>query len=100
MTAEQWLQANVPNKIEGDILRTMPDITTPIATFCTFFRDSLEDPEITDLYAALLGPHDFTWGGNPVTYTGEQLGYKPVFDLWRLEQVFGPYEEPGEGGDA
>lgn len=94
MTAEQWIINNIPTKIEEDTIRLNEYSTVPIATFCTFFRDSLEDETVTDMYQALCGPHTFTWGGQQITRTGIELGYQPTFDQWRIEQVFGYYEVP------
>lgn len=88
MTAEQWVQNVLSSKLNenGDIQLSVDQYVT-VSTFCTFFRDCLEDETVIDKYVGLSGDHTFMWGdpSQEYTRTAEKLGYKVFFDQWHEE---------------
>ena len=68
------LQQN--NLIQGNMIILDGTQAVDTDTFATFFGDS-------STYDTLVGTHNFTWNGTPLTKTGTDLGYKPFFDKWK-----------------
>lgn len=57
------------------------NMTVDVETFNTFFGDK------TFSYTNLIGSHTFTWNGEQMTKTAEELGYKKYFDEWKANGI-------------